>query len=71
MYSDLPCFLVLPERTDYGNFQVLDCETCVHCILGEAANIAALGLEHFYAAFGLNGSRVGPSTMANLYNPTS
>lgn len=25
--------------------------------LGEAANIATLGLEHFYAAFGLKGSR--------------
>ena len=40
--SHLPCFLVLPERTDHGNFQVDDCETCVHHILGETANIATL-----------------------------
>ena len=47
--SDLPCFLVLPERTDHGNFRVVDCETCAHHILGDVANIATLGLEHFYA----------------------
>ena len=55
--SDLSCFLVLPERTDHGNFRVIGCETCAYHILGEAANIATLGLEHFYAAFGLKGSR--------------
>jgi len=47
----------LPERTDLGNFRVVDCETCQYHIFGEVANIATLGLEHFYAAFGLKGSR--------------
>ena len=39
------------------NFRVVDCETCEYHTLGEAASIATLGLEHFYAAFGLKGSR--------------
>ena len=55
--SDLPCFLLWPERTELGNFRVVDCETCGFHTLGEAASIATLGLEHFYAAFGLKGSR--------------
>ena len=39
------------------HIRAVDCEACAHHTLGEVANIATLGLELFYAAFGLMGSR--------------
>ena len=56
--SDLPCFFLWPERTDLGHFGVVDCATCDYYNLSDTLSIMAnLGLEHFYAAFGLRGSR--------------
>ena len=55
--SDKPVFLIWPERTASNGFWLLDVETGHYHNLCQAPSIQNLGLEHFYAAFGLGCSR--------------
>ena len=55
--SDKPVFLIWPERTESNGFWLLDVETGHYHNLCQAPSIQNLGLEHFYAAFGLGCSR--------------
>ena len=55
--SDKPVFLIWPERTESNDFWLLDVER-EHCYnLYQASSTQNLGLEHFYASFGLGCSR--------------
>ena len=51
--SDKPVFLIWPERTKHNGFWLLDVETGNYHDLCQTPSIQTLGLEHFYAAFGL------------------
>jgi len=51
--SDKPVFLIWPERTENNGFWLLEIETGHYHNLCQASSIQNLGLEHFYAAFGL------------------
>ena len=51
--SDLPCFC---GQNVQALDAVFDCSTCDYHDLRATPSIANLGLEHFYAAFGLRGS---------------
>ena len=55
--SDKPVFLIWPERTEHNGFWLLDVETGHYHNLCQSPSIQNLGLEHFYAAFGLGCSR--------------
>ena len=55
--SDKPVFLVWPERTENNGFWILDVERDHYLNLCQVPSIRNLGLEHFYAAFGLGCSR--------------
>ena len=55
--SDKPVFLIWPERTENNGFWLLDVETGHYHNLCQSPSIQNLGLEHFYAAFGLGCSR--------------
>ena len=55
--SDKPVFLIWPERTEQNGFWLLDVETGYYHDLCQCPSIENLGLEHFYAAFGLGCSR--------------
>ena len=55
--SDKPVFLVWPERTENNGFWILDVDRDHYLNLCEVPSIQNLGLEHFYAAFGLGCSR--------------
>ena len=55
--SDKPVFLVWPERTESNGFWLLDVEKDHYHNLCQVPSIQNLGLEHFYAAFGLGCSR--------------
>ena len=55
--SDKPVFLVWPERAKHNGFWLLDVETGNYHDLCQTPSIQNLGLEHFYAAFGLGCSR--------------
>jgi len=48
-----PCFLIWPERTEAGSFWLLDCTSAGFYDLRATRSIENLGLEHFFAAFGL------------------
>ena len=54
--SDKPVYLIWPERTG-NSFWLLDVARNQYHNLCQAASIRNLGLEHFYAAFGLGCSR--------------
>ena len=51
--SDKPVFLIWPERTKHNGFWLLDVEIGNYHDLCQTPSIQNLGLEHFYAAFGL------------------
>ena len=55
--SDQPVFLIWPERTEHNGFWLLDVEAGYYHDLCQCPSIQNLGLEHFYAAFGLGCSR--------------
>ena len=55
--SDKPVFLVWPERTENNGFWILDVDRDHYHNLCQVPSIQNLGLEHFYAAFGLGCSR--------------
>ena len=55
--SDKPVFLIWPDKTESNGFWLLDVETGHYHNLCQAPSIQNLGLEHFYAAFGLGCSR--------------
>ena len=55
--SDKPVFLVWPERTENNGFWLLDVDRDHYLNLCQVPSIQNLGLEHFYAAFGLGCSR--------------
>jgi len=55
--SDKPVFLIWPERTEHDGFWLLDVETGHYRSLRQSPGVRNLGLEHFYAAFGLGCSR--------------
>ena len=52
-----PVFLVWPERTENNGFWILDVDRDHYHNLCQVPSIQNLGLEHFYAAFGLGCSR--------------
>ena len=52
-----PVFLIWPERTGNNGFWLLDVARNQYHNLCQATSIRNLGLEHFYAAFGLGCSR--------------
>ena len=54
--SDKPVFLIWPERTGNNGFWLLDVARNQHNLC-QATSIRNLGLEHFYAGFGLGCSR--------------
>lgn len=51
--SELPCYYLLPERTNTGGFCLVDGVTATYFDLRTADSIQNLGLGHFYEAFGL------------------
>ena len=55
--SDKPVFSLWPERTESNGFWLLGVERDHYHNLCQAPSIQNLGLEHFYAAFGLGCSR--------------
>ena len=55
--SDKPVFLVWPERTENNGFWILDVDRDHYHNLCQVPSIQNLGLELFYAAFGLGCSR--------------
>ena len=55
--SDKPVYLIWPERTGGNGFWLLDVAKNQYHNLCQATSIRNLGLEHFYAAFGLRCSR--------------
>ena len=55
--SDKPVFLVWPERTENNGLWLLDVDRDYYLNLCQVPSIQNLGLEHFYAAFGLGCSR--------------
>ena len=55
--SDKPVFLIWPERTENNGFWLLDVDRNQYHNLCQVLSIRNLGLEHFYAAFGLGCSR--------------
>ena len=55
--SDKPVFLVWPERTENNGFWILHADRDHYHELCQVPSIQNLGLEHFYAAFGLGCSR--------------
>ena len=55
--SDKPAFLLWPEKTGNNGFWLLDVARNQYHNLCQATSIRNLGLEHFYAAFGLGCSR--------------
>ena len=55
--SDKPIFLVWPERTENNGFWILDVDRDHYHNLCQVPSVQNLGLEHFYAAFGLGCSR--------------
>ena len=55
--SDKPVYLIWPERTGSNGFWLLDVARNQYHNLCQTASIRNLGLEHFYAAFGLGCSR--------------
>ena len=64
MAFDQPVFLIWPERTEHNGFWLLDVGTGYHHDLCQCPSIQNLGLEHFYAAFGLGCSRNLPTSSA-------
>ena len=65
--SDLPCFLLRPERTEINSFGVVNCSTAAFYDLRATRSIENLGLEHFYAAFRLRSSRDVRSAAAKAF----
>ena len=55
--SDKPVYLIWPERTRNNGFWILDTARNQYHNLCQTVSICNLGLEHFYAAFGLGCSR--------------
>ena len=55
--SDKAVYLIWPERTRTNGFWLLDTDRNQYHNLCQTASICNLGLEHFYAAFGLGCSR--------------
>ena len=55
--SDKPVYLIWPERTRNNGLWLLDTARNQYHNLCQTASIRNLGLEHFYAAFGLGCSR--------------
>ena len=55
--SDKPVYLIWPERTRSNGLWLLDVARNQYHNLCQTASIRNLGLEHFYAAFGLGCSR--------------
>ena len=55
--SDKLLFLVWPERTENNGLWLLDVDRDHYLNLCQVPSIQNLGLEHFYPAFGLGGSR--------------
>ena len=55
--SDKPVYLIWPERTRNNGLWLLDVARNQYHNLSQTASICNLGLEHFYAAFGLGCSR--------------
>ena len=55
--SDKPVYLIWPERTSGNGFWLLDAASNQYHNLCQTVSIRNLGLEHFYAAFGLWCSR--------------
>ena len=66
--SDKPVFLIWPERTKHNGFWLLDVETGNYHDLCQTPSIQNLGLEHFYAAFGLGCSRNLRTSSAHALN---
>ena len=55
--SDKPVYLIWPERTRNNGLWLLDVARNQYHNLCQTTSICNLGLEHFYAAFGLGCSR--------------
>ena len=62
--SDKPVYLLWPERTGNNGFWLLDVDRNQYHNLCQAPSIRNLGLEHFYAAFGLGCSRNLPDFLS-------
>ena len=61
--SDKPVYLIWPERTRTNGFWLLDTARNQYHNLCQTVSICNLGLEHFYAAFGLGCSRGPPDIL--------
>ena len=55
--SDKPVYLIWPQRTRNNGLWLLDTARNQYHNLCQTASVRNLGLEHFYAAFGLGSSR--------------
>ena len=68
--SEIPVYLVMPYRTEFGSFYLLDCATGQYFDLRDTLSIEPIGIEHFYESFGLQLDRdnkrdlIGASTTA-------
>ena len=68
--SEIPVYLVMPYRTEFGSFYLLDCATGQYFDLRDTLSIEPIGIEHFYKSFGLQLDRdnkrdlIGASTIA-------
>ena len=51
--SEIPVYLVMPDRTEFGSFYLLDCATAEYVDLRATLSIEPIGIEHFYESFGL------------------
>ena len=51
--AEIPFYLVMPDRTEFGSFYLLDCATGEYFDLRATLSIEPIGIEHFYESFGL------------------
>ena len=51
--SEIPVYLVMPDRAEIGSSYLLDCATGEYFDLRATLSIEPIGIEHFYESFGL------------------
>ena len=64
--SEIPTYFLLPERTEYGSFYLLDCATVESFDLRATRSIETIGVEHFYESFGLQLDREKKRSMREI-----
>ena len=51
--ADIPVYFVMPDRTAFGSFYLLDCTSNEPFDLRDTPSIEPIGIDHFYESFGL------------------